>query len=195
MVIPIWKGSAPSALRAVLRPSVSASHEFCHSGAFTMNGLKRRIQRCWHGEGAGGFSLVMTFHDSGQGPVYRIEADDGTQLAWTGTELDAKARADDRLREEGHQCSSRCTAWSPIPQPEPLSENQKKTVSACFRELQQAVETGAFPRDALTALRREYQGPAEALIDAFDAAANPRQALHDIEKALKDDSEGHYWQD
>jgi hypothetical protein len=84
-----------------------------------MSRRERRIQRCWHDEGAGGFSLVMTFHESGQGPVYRIEADDGTQLAWTETELDAKARADERLREEGHQCSSRCTAWSAIPQPEP----------------------------------------------------------------------------
>ncbi|HET9193143.1 MAG TPA: hypothetical protein VFO21_09700 [Vicinamibacterales bacterium] len=37
--------------------------------------------------------------------------------------------------------------------------------------------------------------PAEALIDTFDAAADPRQALHDIEKALKDDIESHYWQD
>ncbi len=102
----------------------SPARVFISTVAFAMNGLKRRIARCWHDEGAGGFSLVMTFHDSGQGPVYRIEADDGTQLAWTATELDAKARADDRLREEGHQCSSRCTAWSAIPQPEPLSETR-----------------------------------------------------------------------
>lgn len=114
---------SPSTGNLAVRALGRASHESCHSSAFTMNGRRRRIQRCWHDEGAGGFSLVMTFHDSGQGPVYRIDADDGTQLAWAGTELDAKARADDCLREKGHQCSPRCTAWSAIPQPEPGCSN------------------------------------------------------------------------
>ena len=79
-----------------------------------MSGTRKPIQERWHDEGRGGVSLVMTLHDDGQGPVYRVEADDGTQLAWTGTERDAKAHADGALREKGHLCSARCTAWTPI---------------------------------------------------------------------------------
>ena len=63
----------------------------------------------------------MTHHDEGKGDVYRVEAN-GVQVAWVGTEDEAKARAAEMLNEKHHQCSEQCSDWVPIPQPEPLTE-------------------------------------------------------------------------
>jgi len=74
----------------------------------------KRIQACWHDEGQGGISLVMTIHDEGQGSVYQVNATDGTLLARNRTEQDAKSRAAEVLKDKGHVCSPRCTTWIEI---------------------------------------------------------------------------------
>ena len=73
---------------------------------------RRRIEECWHDHGSG-LSLYLTRHDEGAGTVYRVEDLAGQQLSWHNEE-EAKARAADRLRELGHECTRRCTGWRPV---------------------------------------------------------------------------------
>jgi hypothetical protein len=148
---------------------------------------RKRVLRRWHN----GFVVVITRHD--EGDVYRAETGDGKLLAWVGTAEEAEARAGEVLREAGHLCSDKCSEWTAIPQPEPLSELQKKNVAACFRLLKHCVATEQPHANSLKALQNEYFGGASDLVDVFDDAPDKGLALEYIEAALLLEIESCYW--
>src|SRR6266496_5244197 len=115
---------------------------------------RKRISKTWHDDGRNGFVVVITHHDEGVGNVYRAEKSDGNVelLAWVGTLEEARMRTEERLKATGHLCTGRCQDWIMIPQPEPLSEGEKKTIVACFLRLKLAIETGAPYQHSLAAL-------------------------------------------
>lgn len=73
---------------------------------------RRRIEESWHKHN-GGLTLYLTRHDEGAGPVYRVENVLGEQLSWN-SEAEAKNRAAEALRAQGHVCSPECSGWKPI---------------------------------------------------------------------------------
>src|SRR3954469_13756312 len=71
-----------------------------------------RIARAWHGHN-GGRPLYLTRHHEATGVVYRVE-DFYTDQVSCGTQAAAKTQAMDRLRDEGHVCSTNCQDWRPL---------------------------------------------------------------------------------
>jgi hypothetical protein len=142
-----------------------------------------------------GFGLSITHHDEGGGPVYRVVESHGNQLAWVGTEENAKARGAEKLKEYGHVCSDSC--WLPIDQPEPMSEAEMKTVVGCFKKLAEAVRAGNPHMHELAALQHEYRGHSAALVSGFDATPDHTLALQQLESALRTEIPlfSFYWND
>ena len=153
---------------------------------------KRRILRRWHDDGT---VVVILHHDERAGDVYTIEKS-GTPWGWVGSIDEAKVIAEKKLKTENrHQCSDRCSDWTPIPQPEPLSEGQKKIVVLCFRAFEKSIVAGESHETQLKALQNEYTGHSSHLVDDFDDAPDAGQALKQTKTALRIEIEDFYWRE
>ncbi len=153
---------------------------------------RKRIARRWHDTGGLGTALFITRHNEGVGDVYRAESG-GAQIAWVGNEDAAKMAADEFMTAPRHACSAECSEWTAIPQPEPMTETQKRNAAACFRLLKFQVENELSHATGLSALETEYSGMADDLIEHFDDQADKGLALQHIEAQLLLDIEPVYW--